>query len=64
MDTFIARGPMRSDDATKATGTTYIIQVKDRAAAESFIAAEPLNQAGVFSEIRIDRWRFGKGLSP
>jgi len=64
MEAFIARGPMRSDDATKAIGTTYIIQVKDRAAAEAFIAAEPLNQAGVFSEIRINRWRFGKGLSP
>lgn len=64
MDTFIARGPMRSDDATRAIGTLYIIQVKDRAAAEAFIAAEPLNQAGVFSDIRIDRWRFGKGLSP
>lgn len=64
MDTFVARGPIRSDDATRAIGTAYVIQVKDRAAAESFIAAEPLNQAGVFSEIRIDRWRFGKGLSP
>jgi len=64
MDTFIARGPMRSDDATRTIGTLYIIQVKDRAAAEAFIAAEPLNQAGVFSEVRIDRWRYGKGLSP
>jgi uncharacterized protein len=64
MDTFVARGPMRSDDASKVIGTTYVIQVKDRAAAEAFIAAEPLNRAGVFSEIRIDRWRFGKGLSP
>lgn len=64
MDTFIARGPTRSDDATTATGTVYIIQVKDRAAAEAFIAAEPLNQAGVFSKIRIDRWRFGKSISP
>ena len=31
---------------------------------QAFIAAEPLNRAGVFSEVRIDRWRFGKGLSP
>jgi uncharacterized protein YciI len=37
--------------------------VKDRAAAEAFIAAEPLNQAGVFSEIRINRWRFGGALT-
>jgi len=64
MDTFIARGPMRSDDATKAIGTLYVIQVKDRAAAEAFVAAEPLNRAGVLSEGRINRWRFGKGLSP
>ena len=63
MDTFIARGPTRSDDASIATGTVYIIQVEDRAAAEAFIAAEPLNQAGVFSEIRIDRWRFGTSIS-
>jgi uncharacterized protein YciI len=45
-------------------GTLYVIQVKDRGAAEAFVAAEPLNQAGVFSKVRIDRWRFGKGLSP
>jgi uncharacterized protein YciI len=64
MDTFIARGPMRSDDATGVVGTLYVIQVKDRGAAEAFVAAEPLNQAGVFSKVRIDRWRFGKGLSP
>jgi uncharacterized protein len=64
METFIARGPMRSDDAAAAIGTMYVIQVKDRAAAEAFVAVEPLNRAGVFSEVRIDRWRFGKGLSP
>jgi uncharacterized protein YciI len=62
MDRFIARGPMRTDDGTKVTGTTYIIQVKDRAAAEAFIAAEPMTKAGVFSKIRIDRWRFGKSI--
>jgi uncharacterized protein YciI len=54
---------MRSDDGLRNIGTFYIIQVKDRAAAEAFIAAEPLNQAGVFSEIRINRWRFGGALT-
>ncbi len=63
MDSFLARGPMRSDDGLRNIGTFYIIQVKDRAAAEAFIAAEPLNQAGVFSDIRIDRWRFGGALT-
>ena len=62
MDRFLARGPMRTDDGTKVIGTTYIIQVKDRAAAEAFIAEEPMTKAGVFSKIRIDRWRFGKSI--
>jgi uncharacterized protein YciI len=62
MASFIARGPMRSDDGAKVIGTTYIIQVKDRAAAEAFVAAEPMTRAGVFSKIRIDRWRFGKSI--
>jgi uncharacterized protein YciI len=63
MDSFLCRGPMRSDDGLRNIGTFYIIQVKDRAAAEAFIAAEPLNQAGIFSEIRINRWRFGGALT-
>jgi len=62
MDSFIARGPMRSDDCAAVIGTFYIIAVEDRAAAEAFIASEPMSQAGVFSEIRIDRWRFGKSI--
>jgi uncharacterized protein YciI len=40
-----------------------VIAVKDRAAAERFVAAEPMTMAGVFSEIRIDRWRFGKSIA-
>ena len=62
MDSFIARGPMRTDDGRGVIGTMYIIQVDDRAAAEAFVAAEPMNAAGVFSEVRIDRWRFGKSI--
>lgn len=63
MDRFVARGPTRSDDGTRTIGTTYIIQVENRAAADAFIAAEPMTAAGVFAEIRIDRWRYGKSIS-
>jgi hypothetical protein len=63
MDRFLARGPMRTDDGLGIIGTTYVIAVKDRAAAERFVAAEPMTMAGVFSEIRIDRWRFGKSIA-
>jgi hypothetical protein len=63
MDRFVAHGPTRSDDGKKVTGSTFIIQVADRAAAEALVANEPMTQAGVFAEIRIDRWRFGKSLA-
>jgi hypothetical protein len=64
MDRFIARGPMRSDDGLSVIGTTYIIEVDDRSAAEAFLAGEPMTAAGVFSEVRIDRWRFGNSIDP
>lgn len=63
MDSFLARGPMRSDDGLRIIGTTYIIAVENREAAEAFVAAEPMTGAGVFSEVRIGRWRFGKSIS-
>lgn len=63
MDRFIAHGPTRTDDGSKVTGSTFIIQVTDRAAAQALVDNEPMARAGVFSEIRIDRWRFGKSLA-
>jgi uncharacterized protein YciI len=63
MDRFLARGPMRTDDGQGIIGTTYVIAVENRAAAERFVAAEPMTMAKVFSEIRIDRWRFGKSIA-
>ncbi len=63
MDRFVAHGPTRSDDGKKVTGSTFIIQVADRAAADALVHNEPMTKAGVFSEVRIDRWRFGKSLA-
>lgn len=59
----IARGSIRSDDNLHNIGDLYIIQAGDRAAAEAFIANDPLCAAGVYSDIRIDRWRFGGAIA-
>lgn len=59
----IARGPIRTDDNRRNIGDLYIVQVGDRKAAEAFIAADPFCVAGVYSDIRIDRWRFGGAIS-
>ena len=63
MDRFVMHGPTRTDDGKTVTGSTFIIQVADRAAAEDLVYNEPMAKAGVFREIRIDRWRFGKSLA-
>ena len=43
-------------------GTSFFMQIDDRAAADKFVADEPLNQAGVYRHIHIHRWSnsFGK----
>ena len=63
IDHFVAHGPLRSDDGVGLEGSLFIVEVADRAAAEALVAAEPMAAAGVFDEIRITRWRYGKSLA-
>src|SRR3546814_4948187 len=44
MDRFVARGPLRSDDGGDLLGSLFVIEVADRAAAEAFLAAEPMTR--------------------
>jgi len=44
-----------SDDAS-ATLAPLVVQLADRAAAEAFIADDPLNRAGVYAKTDIRRW--------
>ncbi len=63
IDRFVAHGPLRSDDGIDVQGSLFIIEVADRAAAEALIAAEPMAAGGVFGEVRITRWRYGRSLA-
>jgi uncharacterized protein YciI len=63
IDKYIAHGPLRSDDGVDLLGSLFILEVADRAAAEALVANEPMNAAGVFGEINIYRWRYGKSLA-
>jgi len=56
---FVIHGPMLSDDGARIVGSTWIVAVESRAAAEALIAACPLTRAGAFERTRVDRWRFG-----
>ena len=62
MDRYVARGPMLSDDGSELIGSFMIVEFADREACDGFWAAEPLYTGGVFSEVRIDSWRYGAAL--
>lgn len=55
----IARGPLQTDDGAAITGSACLLDVADRAAAEALWADEPFNQAGVYGQVSIERWKFG-----
>ena len=52
----IGYGHIVSDDASNTLATTWFVQLADRAAAEAFIANDPLNRAGVYEKTDIRRW--------
>lgn len=52
----IGYGHLVSDNGLETLGTTFFLQLDDRDAVDSFLADEPLNQAGVYQRIDIHRW--------
>jgi uncharacterized protein YciI len=62
MDRYVARGPLQNDDGSGLIGSFMIMEYPDRAACEDFWAREPLNYGGVFKDVTIERWRYGKAI--
>ena len=58
----IGYGHFVSDDGRDTFGTSFFMQLDDRAAADAFVAKEPMSKAGVYSKVDIHRWSnsFGK----
>jgi hypothetical protein len=52
----IGYGHFVSDDGGRTLGTSFFMQLDDRAAADAFIADEPLSKAGLYDRIDIHRW--------
>lgn len=55
-DRVIGYGHLVSDDGREALGTTFFMQLDGRAAADEFVADEPLSRAGVYDRVEIQRW--------
>jgi len=56
----VLAGALLTDDAGKRIGSVSVINVKDRAAAEAFVASEPFRNAGLYRSIKISRMRKGQ----
>jgi hypothetical protein len=58
----IGYGHFVSDDGRETLGTSFFMQLDDRAAADRFVADEPMNKAGIYGKVEVNRWSnsFGK----
>ncbi|HTI86838.1 MAG TPA: YciI family protein [Alphaproteobacteria bacterium] len=53
----VVAGPLVGPDGETMTGSLLIVDVADRAAAESFAAGDPYAKAGLFAKTTISAWR-------
>lgn len=52
----IGYGHFLSDDGRDTLGTSFFMQLDGRAAADTFVAEEPMHKAGVYARVEIHRW--------
>ena len=52
----IGYGHFVSDDGRDTLGTSFFMQLDDRAAADAFVAGEPMSKAGLYQRVEIHRW--------
>jgi len=57
---FITRGPILDDAGKSEIGSLMLIDMPDIEAARKFWAGEPFNTGGLFGEVELYRWRFGR----
>jgi uncharacterized protein YciI len=53
----LAAGAQIEDDGSGGSGGVIIVDTDDRKEAEDFIANDPFTKAGLFSDIKVTRWR-------
>ncbi len=59
-DRYVTRGPLVGADGQTQIGSLMIVDVPDMAAARAFWAAEPFAAGGLFADVQLHRWRFGR----
>ncbi len=59
-DSTLMRGPMVQEDGVTPLGSLFLFDVPDMATGRAMWAEEPNNKAGVYKDVEIYRWRFGR----
>lgn len=58
-DKIVLAGALLTDDGETMTGSHFLVNVPDRATAETFNANDPFTRAGLFETVLINRVRKG-----
>lgn len=53
----LAAGGLLEDDGSRGNGGVIILDTDERQVAEDFLAGDPFSKAGLFTHVRIARWR-------
>ena len=52
----IASGPLMDDRGEQMIGSVIIVNCENRSAVDRFMADEPFNLAGLYENLKINRW--------
>lgn len=53
----VMAGPLLSDDESAMVGSMLIIDMPDRQQLDQFLANDPYQQAGLFDQVTVAKWR-------
>ena len=59
-DRVMMRGPLLDDAGTGQLGSVLLLDIPDMDSACRLMADEPFNRAGLYADVSIYRWRFGR----
>jgi uncharacterized protein YciI len=61
-DNFMTRGPLLDDSGEESIGSLMLLDVPDVDTARRILEGDPFRKAGVYKEVAVYRWRFGRVL--
>ena len=57
---YMARGPLFDAAGVERVGSLLLLDVPSLKAGRQLMAAEPYNKAGIYDDVELNRWRFGR----